>query len=137
MRTKVETRDATDLVLQLVGRMHQHFAEVALSIGLTPPQMGVLKNLDDSSPMGRLASELHCDASNITWMVDRLEERGLVERTPDPLDRRVKRLVLTDSGRKLRRDIERRLRAGIPGMENLGAEERRTLGRLLERMLDA
>ncbi len=135
MRTKTETRDATDLVLQLVGRMHQHFAEVALELGLTPPQMGVLKTLDDPSPMGRLASELHCDASNVTWMVDRLSERGLVERTPDPLDRRVKRLVLTEKGQKLRRHVERRLHAGIPGMEKLSAEERRTLGRLLERML--
>jgi DNA-binding MarR family transcriptional regulator len=135
MPTRVETRDTTDLVLQLVGRMHQHFAAVAFELGLTPPQMGVLKTLDDPSPMGRVASELHCDASNVTWMVDRLEERGLVERTPDPLDRRVKRLVLTEAGRKLRRHIERRMHSGIPGMEKLSADERRTLGRLLERML--
>jgi DNA-binding MarR family transcriptional regulator len=117
--------------------MHQHFAAVALELGLTPPQMGVLKTLDDKSPMSRLASELHCDASNVTWMTDRLEERGLVERTPDPLDRRIKRLVLTEDGRKLRKHIDRRLRAGIPGLDKLSPADRETLGRLLGRMLHA
>lgn len=135
MRTRTETRETADLVLALVGYLHQHFAKVALELGLTPPQMGVLKTLDDPAPMGRLALELHCDASNVTWMTDRLEERGLVERTPDPLDRRVKRLVLTEAGRKLRSDIEQRLSAGVPGLERLSVDERRTLGRLLERML--
>lgn len=135
MRTKAGTREASELLLELVGRMHQHFARVAADLGLTPPQMGVLKNLDDPSPMGRLASELHCDASNVTWMTDRLSERGLVERTQDPLDRRIKRLVLTDAGRKLRTDVESRLRAGVPGLHNLSAEQRETLGRLLQKML--
>ncbi len=135
MRT--ETRPTSELILELVGRMHQHFATVAAEVGLTPPQMGVLKSLDGPSPMGHIASELHCDASNVTWMTDRLEERGLVERTPDPLDRRIKRLVLTPSGEKMRRHIERRLRSGIPGIENLDQDERRRLGRLLTQMLGA
>lgn len=135
MRTKHRTHEASELLLELVGRMHQHFAHVAAELGLTPPQMGVLKTLDDPSPMGRLATELHCDASNVTWMTDRLSERGLVERTQDPLDRRVKRLVLTEAGRKLRTDIERRLRAGVPGLHKLSMEQRATLERLLERML--
>jgi DNA-binding MarR family transcriptional regulator len=135
MRTKADVRETPALLLELVGRMHQRFAAVAFELGLTPPQMGVLKNLEEPRPMGHLASELHCDASNVTWMTDRLEERGLVERTADPLDRRVKRLVLTEKGRKLRSEIERRLRAGVPGLDRLSADERRTLGRLLERML--
>ena len=135
MRTKAGAREASELLLELVGRMHQHFVTVAAELGLTPPQMAVLKNLDDPSPMGRLASELHCDASNVTWMTDRLSERGLVERTQDPLDRRIKRLVLTEAGRKLRTDVERRLRAGMPGLHNLSVEQRETLERLLERML--
>jgi MarR family transcriptional regulator, organic hydroperoxide resistance regulator len=137
MRTRRETRETPELLLELVGRMHQRFATTALELGLTPPQMGVLKTLDDPSPMGRLASELHCDASNVTWMTDRLEERGLVERTADPLDRRVKRLVLTEKGRQLRRHVERRLRNGIPGLDRLSVDDRKTLGRLLERMLEA
>jgi DNA-binding MarR family transcriptional regulator len=135
MRTKTELHETSELLLELVGRMHQRFAEVAFELGLTPPQMGVLKRLDDPYPMGRLADELHCDASNVTWMTDRLTERGLVERTADPLDRRVKRLVLTEKGRKLRKEIHRRLGTGIPGLDRLSASERDALGRLLQRML--
>ena len=51
--------------------------------------------------MGELAEHLYCDASNVTGIVDRLEGRGLVERKPDPNDRRVKRLVLTPQGQTL------------------------------------
>lgn len=137
MATHVTTgRDVAELLLELIGRMHQRFASVAAELGLTPPQMGVLKTLDDRTPMSRLASEMRCDASNITWMTDRLEERGLVERVSDPRDRRVKLLVLTEAGRRMRRDIERRLRSRLPGLDRLSAEERKTLGRLLEHMLE-
>jgi len=135
--TRAETRDVVELIHELVGRMRHRFASIALELDLTPPQMGVLATLDDSTSMSRLASEIGCDASNITWMTDRLEKRGLVERRPDPLDRRVKRLVLTDVGRKLRRDIERRLRAGVPGLEGLTEPDQATLRSLLERMLSS
>src|SRR5438132_963639 len=37
--------------------------------------------------MGALAGEWMCDASNATWIVDRLEKRGFVERRPSPGDR--------------------------------------------------
>jgi DNA-binding MarR family transcriptional regulator len=123
-------------LVEFVGLVHQHFARVASELDLTPPQMGVLKRLDDSMQMNRLANDIGCDASNITWMTDRLEERGLVERRADPRDRRVKLLVLTESGRRLRRHIERRLSSKLPGLDRLTADERRTLGRLLARMLD-
>ena len=134
---KTQTRDTAELLHELVGRMRQRFAGIALDLDLTPPQMGVLATLDDSSSMSRLASEMGCDASNITWMTDRLEARGLVERRPDTNDRRVKRLVLTEAGRKMRRGIERRLHTGLPGLERLSADERAQLGRLLEKMLGA
>ncbi len=134
--TGIEQRDAADALLELVGRMRHHFASVALSLDLTPPQMGMLKELGSGTPMGTLASMVGCDASNITWMTDRLEERGLVERVADPRDRRVKRLVLTESGKRLRKQIERRLRAGLP-VEHLTESEQRTLVKLIERLIVA
>ena len=134
--TGIEQRDAADLLQELVGRMHHHFASVALSLDLTPPQMGMLKELGEGTPMGTLAHLIRCDASNVTWMTDKLEERGLVERVADPHDRRVKRLVLTDAGRRLRKQIGRRLRAGLP-VHHLNESEQRTLARLLERMIEA
>ena len=47
---------------------------------LMPPQQMVLGLLDEPRTMGELAQQLHCDNSNITGIVDRLTERGLVER---------------------------------------------------------
>jgi len=52
--------------------------------------------------MRAMASTLCCDASMATWLVDRLEERGLVERHTPPGDRRVKTVVLTPLGIKTR-----------------------------------
>ena len=48
--------------------------------------------------MGSLAQSFRCDASTMTWLVDRLEERGLVERRMLPADRRVKAVALTPAG---------------------------------------
>jgi len=52
--------------------------------------------------MGTLAAEWTCDASNATWIVDRLEKRGLAERRPVAGDRRVKMVFLTPLGQKTR-----------------------------------
>jgi len=51
-------------------------------LGLTPGHMKVLSVLepDDARPMGVIAEACHCDPSMATWLVDRLEERGLVRR---------------------------------------------------------
>src|SRR5437868_2689126 len=66
-------------------------------LGLTPGHMKLLLHLDDQGgrAMGTLAQSFRCDASTMTWLVDRLEERGLVERRVLPGDRRVKAVALT------------------------------------------
>lgn len=52
--------------------------------------------------MRAMADALTCDPSMATWFVDRLEERGLVERRPHPTDRRVKTVSLTPLGLRTR-----------------------------------
>jgi DNA-binding MarR family transcriptional regulator len=56
----------------------------------------------EPKPMRAMADALACDASMVTWLVDRLEERGLVKRRTSPTDRRVKTLVLTPKGIRTR-----------------------------------
>ncbi len=46
----------------------------------------------EAVPMRDLADRLQCDPSNVTFLADRLEERGLIERRPDLSDRRADRL---------------------------------------------
>jgi DNA-binding MarR family transcriptional regulator len=69
-------------------------------LGLTPGHLKALAVLDpeEPRPMRALADALSCDASQVTWLVDRLEERGLVERRALANDRRVKTVALTQVG---------------------------------------
>ncbi len=69
-------------------------------LGLTPGHMKALAALDpdEPRPMRALADALSCDASMVTWLVDRMEERGLVERRALTSDRRVKTVALTRLG---------------------------------------
>jgi len=74
---------------------------------LTPNYVRALTELDGSSgrTMRSLAEEWGCDASNATWIVDRLEKRGLVERRAKPGDRRVKLVVLSAACVKARKQL--------------------------------
>lgn len=83
---------------------HSAQAQLMEEIGLTPAHFRALSILDpdEPRPMRALASTLCCDASMATWLVDRLEERGLVERRTPPSDRRVKTVALTELGIKAR-----------------------------------
>ena len=76
---------------------------------LMPHQQMILGLLlDEPRPMGELAQQMHCDNSNITGIVDRLTERGLVERLAAEGDRRVKLVALTGPGRELAEELARR-----------------------------
>ncbi|MDQ3809492.1 MAG: hypothetical protein M3336_04310, partial [Chloroflexota bacterium] len=55
--------------------------------------------------MRSLADEWECDASNATWIVDRLERLHLAERRTSPHDRRVRLVVLTVNGAKTKADL--------------------------------
>ena len=71
---------------------------------LTPAQGHALRSLDPAQPvpMSTLADAMFCDASNVTGIVDKLESRGLIARQGADHDRRVKQLVVTEKGRKVR-----------------------------------
>lgn len=98
-------------LLAVAARLRQHWAAHAAALGLSALQAKVLVQLTPGSavPMRWLAQQLDYDASNLTTLIDRLEERGALERRPDPADRRVKALLLTDEGAELRSAFWRRL----------------------------
>lgn len=82
---------------------------VLADLGLTPNDMRALSALDIAAgrTMRSLADEWGCDASNATWIIDRLERLGLAQRHSNPDDRRVKLVVLTDRGAKtLKRAVD-------------------------------
>jgi DNA-binding MarR family transcriptional regulator len=98
-------------VFELFWTRQPQLMAMSQELGLTPGHVKALLELRPDLPrsMGALAESLHCDASNATWLVDRLEERGLVERRPLPGDRRVKTVVLTELGAKTRTHLIERM----------------------------
>jgi DNA-binding MarR family transcriptional regulator len=87
---------------ELVGRFLADYERAANGHGLTLTQARAL-GFAACEPLSqrRLAERFGCDPSNISVLVDRLVERELVERRPDPADGRVKLIVATDAGRAL------------------------------------
>lgn len=71
--------------------------------GTTSSQFSILFNLsvEESTPMSELSKQSACVNSNITSIIGRMEERGLVRRIQDKNDRRVVRVELTDDGKEL------------------------------------
>jgi DNA-binding MarR family transcriptional regulator len=109
------------------------FLEIAHQLGVTPPLLGALRFLEQPQAMGRMAELLHCDPSNVTGIVDALEERGLAERNPSPDDRRVKVVELTAAGRRLRARASEEMRKAPAWIESLSKADQRTLRDILRR----
>src|SRR4051794_1466469 len=92
------------LVLELFLAQRARLLAIAQEFGLSPPQAIALRQLEPGRPMtmGEVAHALQCDNSNVTGIADRLEAAGLAERRPHGRDRRVKTLVLTEKGERIR-----------------------------------
>jgi len=109
-----------------------------VDVDLSPAQWHVLHLIepDEPLPMGRLAETMACDASNITGLVDRLEQRGLVRRQPASHDRRVKVIELTVLGARLRSQLLRRMTGGSCSLSRLTPAQQRALVTILETLVE-
>lgn len=112
----------------------QAFSSIASEHGLSPPQARLLLRLVEPTAMRDLADHLACDASNVTGIAARLIERRLVMTTPG-LDRRVKLLALTATGRQLRSSLEVHIADSLPAMTRLTKTERQILLGLLDKFV--
>ena len=77
---------------------------------------------------------MHCDASQVTWLVDRLEERGFVERRSLPTDRRVKTIALTPAGVAFRAELMEHMFEPPPELMEVDAATLESLREALERL---
>ena len=125
------------LLQRLVFADRPRWLAVIREYDLVPPHWIALQTLEEPTPMGELAKRLACDNSNVTWITDRLEERGLVTRTQAPHDRRVRLLVLTDEGHRLRDEISRRLAEPPAAITALSAADQLALRDLAAKALEA
>ena len=86
-------------------------------------------------PMSALADALHCDNSNVTGIVDRLEQRGVVERRTGERDRRVKMLEVTEEGSRLREQLAERFSRPPEALARLPLSDQQALLEILRRPL--
>jgi DNA-binding MarR family transcriptional regulator len=89
----------------LHAALERHLHDTLVELDLTASLSDALWQLDPAlGPLSRraLAERLHCDPSNVTFLVDRLEERHLVSRRRAGSDRRVQALALTPAGVEVR-----------------------------------
>lgn len=130
-----------DCLVFLLGKAYQHANQETKQRfaphGVTPAQYGLLEVLwerDDQSG-AELGARLQLDSATITGLVDRLERATLVARRPDPHDRRVNRIMLTDQGRALRAPLSRAMdEVEAAVLERFGDEDRTRLRAMLSEL---
>ena len=92
----------------------------------------------DRSPMrtqAALAEAIGADKTRIIGTLDELQQRGFIERHPDPDDRRVRLLAITDAGRAAKDDAQEEIQRGEERwLSQLSADERRVFLQVLERL---
>ncbi len=98
------TEDQILASLRRIARsIELHSRRLTEEIGLTGPQLAVLREATRSGPLriGELARALHLSQPTVTGILDRLEKRGLVERTRPQNDRRTVNVNATLAGQEL------------------------------------
>ncbi|ORT60694.1 MarR family transcriptional regulator [Streptomyces sp. CB03238] len=130
----IAERELCGLVNGLAQQIADHVRERAVALGLTPAQATALREMTGPMTMRELAERMSCEPSNATFVVDKLEKQGLVERRAHPTDRRAKHLVLTAAGSALRERLLELLAQDSP-LAGLTPEQQRALQGLLEQAI--
>jgi DNA-binding MarR family transcriptional regulator len=101
----------------------------------------VVLNALDRSPVRTqtaLAEAIGADKTRIIGTLDELQQRGYIERRPDPDDRRVRLLEITPAGRAVKNAVQSDIQRGEERwLAELSAEERKVFLRVLERLTGA
>ncbi|MFI7613573.1 MarR family winged helix-turn-helix transcriptional regulator [Nonomuraea terrae] len=124
-------RELCGLVNGLAQQIADHVRDRAVVLGLTPAQATALRELTGPMTMRELAERMSCEPSNATFVVDKLEKQGLIERHPHPTDRRARHLVLTEEGTALRERLLQLLTQESP-LAGLSLDQQRILHGLLQ-----
>ena len=125
--------EVVGLWFEMQARLEAHFTELAAQHGLTAVQAKVLLLLqpEGAMTMSTIAGQLQYDASNLTGVIDRLEELGAVRRQPHPNDRRAKAVLLTEAGQRTRKAFWERLTNRSGPLGKLNSRELSSLRSLL------
>ena len=126
--------DLGDLVMRVARALRHRGAHAMAPWDLAPHHARALRVVGrhDGIRPGELAGHLRVAPRSVTDVVDALEERGLLERRPDPTDRRATVLALTASGRTLVAEVDAARRADAHTyFARLSERDREALRRIL------
>src|SRR5579863_5131463 len=110
----------TEFITQLMQRGER----LAESLDVPVSCMKALRRLDVPVTMKDLGQRLRCDPSFVTMIADALEQRGLAKREASAIDRRIKNLVLTERGLKLKAALDEETKCVMPWADALDENER-------------
>jgi DNA-binding MarR family transcriptional regulator len=137
----VEAYQVTGRISRAAARIAQREEETFGQLGLTRGDVGVLSTLYISPPPHTLSPTqlfrgLMLSSAGMTKRLDTLEQRGFVQRKPDPQDGRGIAVRLTDQGRRvIMKAIDANTRNEATLLAALNRTERRTLAELLRKLL--
>jgi DNA-binding MarR family transcriptional regulator len=124
-------------LLKLVRHLETFGRRSALHLHVDRAGYLALRTIEDLGALSTksLASALNLDASTVTRQITALESGGLVERRPDPNDRRSSTIALTAEGRRIMDGVQRERRQGVEALVGDWAErDKLSLGRALNRL---
>lgn len=128
---------------RIVKALEEYSRSVERKFDLTGPQLWALWELGRSGPLSMkdLSAQMHLDPSTVVGVIDRLVAKGLVERKPDPVDRRRISLCPTVSGQTILASAphpaQGHLLAGLTAMEPEQIQSLQNSLSILERVLGA
>ncbi|MFE4690455.1 MULTISPECIES: MarR family winged helix-turn-helix transcriptional regulator [unclassified Streptomyces] len=127
-------------LLRLTRRLQRIQSRQLEPIGITPAQFRLLRttaHYEGAPRMADLAERLDVVPRAVTTLVDGLEASGRVRRAPDPTNRRVVRIEITEEGREVLRSMRAARKAAAEEiLAPLTAEQREVLGGLLTALVD-
>jgi len=135
----IEKGQPAFLLAQLGAHAATMFGERLAALELTPPDAGILRLLRVAAGISQqeLSTKLQIHPSRLVAILDNLEKRKLVERQPNPNDRRLYSLHLTKNGGEILEKIGRVAREHQDALlAALNVDERQQLTGLLHRIAD-
>ena len=118
--------------------IQQYSEDVLKEFGVTGPQLWALRVIytEGQLSMGKLSERMYLHMSTVSGIVDRLEKKGYVERKRDVADRRVVKISLTKTGKKLVQKAPEAAQGKLlHGLESLSRQEVLTIFSSLEKVV--
>ncbi|KUI35978.1 MarR family transcriptional regulator [Mycobacterium sp. IS-1590] len=137
MPPKPRRRDLAAMLAPLLRRLIALETPVLAEHGVSMWGYSVLSALDESPvrTQAALAEAIGADKTRIIPTLDELQERGYIERSPDPADRRVRLLAITETGRALKDSVQAQIQRGEERLLSvLSPADRRAFLRALHEM---